>query len=147
MSRSQEDYPASESTSQGFVSIPFHNAVQTDPRIQAAIFLIHNNVNVTVAAVARSVNLSPSRFRHLFTNEVGLSIGSYIRLMRLARAQVLLTTTFLSVKEISGRVGVNDVSHFVRDYKTQFGLTPTQERTRNTKSVAREFGLGKEMAS
>ena len=30
---------------------------------------------------------------------------------------MLLTTTFLSVKEIVRRVGLTDESHFVRDFK------------------------------
>ena len=43
-------------------------------------------------------------------------------------AAVLLSTTFLSVKEIMARVGFSDESHFVRDFKKIYGMTPTEYR-------------------
>lgn len=46
------------------------------------------------------------------------------------RAQELLETTFLSVKEIMAKVGVTDESHFVRDFKRFHGCTPAQYRAR-----------------
>jgi hypothetical protein len=45
------------------------------------------------------------------------------------RAGDLLETSFLSVKEIAHAVGLNDESHFVRDFKTIYGVTPTRYRT------------------
>ena len=44
------------------------------------------------------------------------------------RAKELLETSFLSVKEIAHRVGLNDESHFVRDFKMIYGLTPISYR-------------------
>ena len=41
---------------------------------------------------------------------------------------MLLTTTFLSVKEIVRRVGLTDESHFVRDFKRFYGVTPSEYR-------------------
>jgi transcriptional regulator GlxA family with amidase domain len=46
----------------------------------------------------------------------------------LQKSKELLETTFLSVKEIMVAVGFADLSHFVRDYKQQFGETPSQTR-------------------
>ena len=43
-------------------------------------------------------------------------------------ATVLLSTTFLSVKEIMVRVGFGDESHFVKDFKKIYGITPTEYR-------------------
>jgi AraC-like DNA-binding protein len=34
----------------------------------------------------------------------------------------------LTIKEVAVRVGVNDISHFVRDYKALFGQTPSEAR-------------------
>lgn len=45
------------------------------------------------------------------------------------RARQLLLNSFLSVKEIAGVVGINDISHFVRDYKALYGQTPSQTRS------------------
>jgi AraC-like DNA-binding protein len=44
------------------------------------------------------------------------------------QAATLLTTTFLCVKEIVRRVGITDESHFVRDFKRLYGLTPSEYR-------------------
>ncbi len=40
-------------------------------------------------------------------------------------AQLLLSTTFLSIKEIMNRVGIADNSHFAHEFKKFVGLTPT----------------------
>lgn len=45
------------------------------------------------------------------------------------RAGHLLETSFLSIKEVAHAVGINDGSHFARDFKTIHGVTPTQYRT------------------
>jgi AraC-like DNA-binding protein len=44
------------------------------------------------------------------------------------RAKILLETTFLSVKEIMTEVGVSDESHFVRDFKSVYGVSPARFR-------------------
>ena len=40
------------------------------------------------------------------------------------RAKDLLESSFLSVKEIAFQVGLNDESHFVRDFKSTYGFSP-----------------------
>lgn len=46
-------------------------------------------------------------------------------------ATTLLVTTFLSIKEIIAQVGFKDESHFVRDFKRIYGVTPTEYRKQN----------------
>ncbi|HSE22899.1 MAG TPA: helix-turn-helix transcriptional regulator [Pyrinomonadaceae bacterium] len=79
---------------------------------------------------ARSVNLSVWRLSHIFKSEMGVPPIKYLRLLRMERAKTLLETSFLSVKEIAHQVGVNDESHFVRDFKSTYGASPTLYRTR-----------------
>lgn len=52
----------------------------------------------------------------------------YLKSLRMERAKELLEKSFLSVKEIAHRVGLNDESHFVRDFKLIYGLTPMSYR-------------------
>ena len=54
----------------------------------------------------------------------------YLRLLRMERAKVLLESSFLSVKEIAFQVGLNDESHFVRDFKSTYGFSPALYRSR-----------------
>jgi len=83
-----------------------------------------------------SVHLSASRLRHIFKSQVGTTVPKYLKLLRLRRANDLLQTTFLEVKEIATCVGINDVSHFVRDYKTVYRETPSKTRLRSKSRVA-----------
>src|SRR5437762_14326553 len=76
--------------------------------------------------LASKLNLSLSRFRHLFTQFAGVSPSSELKQMRLARARYLLEHSLLTVKEVAAAVGINDVSHFVRDYKAAYGENPSE---------------------
>ena len=85
---------------------------------------------ITLSELAKSVNLSVWRLCHVFRSDLGMSPIKYLKLLRMERARHLLETSFLSVKQISFRVGINDESHFVRDFKKAYGKAPTQYRSR-----------------
>ena len=101
-----------------------------DIRILTTIKLVNANFcqNFDFNALADTLNLSPSRLRHLFKSETGTSFVKYLRLVRMRRARHLLETSFLSVKEIAKRVGIADPSHFVRDFEKEFELSPDKYR-------------------
>ncbi len=101
-----------------------------DRRIQHTIALLKDDLrlNISPDKLARSVNLSLSRFQHLFKAETGTSPAHYIRALRIAQARALLETSLLNVKQIVNRVGLRDKSHFERAFKQAHGLTPTQYR-------------------
>ena len=52
----------------------------------------------------------------------------YLKLIRMQKAEQLLLSTFLSVKEIMNRVGISNESYFSREFKRTFGLAPLQYR-------------------
>jgi AraC-like DNA-binding protein len=101
-----------------------------DPRIAAAVDYIREHLAepITIGGVAARVNLSSSRFAHLFRVDVGIPPTQFIRAVRMARARLLLERTFLSVKEVMTLVGCNDPSHFTRDYRAVHGMPPRQWR-------------------
>ena len=82
----------------------------------------------SLAETAHAVNLSASRLRHLFKDEIGLTPAQYVRALRKEEARRLLETTFLRVKEIALIVGMSDSSHLVREFKKDCALTPAQYR-------------------
>ncbi len=84
----------------------------------------------TLGKMAESVNLSPPYFCFLFKTITGVPPAKYLKSLRMQQAASLLTTTFLSVKEIVRRVGLTDESHFVRDFKRFYGVTPSEYRSR-----------------
>jgi AraC family transcriptional regulator, arabinose operon regulatory protein len=101
-----------------------------DRRIELVIAEIEADIARTweTAELAALVNLSASRFRHLFKEETGVSVGPFLRERRLARAEFLLRTTFLSIKEVKSEAGVSSMSHFVSYFKTRYGVTPSAYR-------------------
>ena len=84
----------------------------------------------TLGKMAESVNLSPPYFCYLFKTITGVPPAKYVKSLRMQQAAMLLTTTFLGVKEIVRRVGLTDESHFVRDFKRLYGVTPSEYRNR-----------------
>jgi AraC family carnitine catabolism transcriptional activator len=74
------------------------------------------------------VNLSPSQLARLFRQHTGTSPARYLHALRLARARILLERTFLSVKQVMACVGLNDPSHFSRDFRRHHGFAPSQLR-------------------
>ncbi len=74
------------------------------------------------------VHLSASRFRHLFKQETGTTAGQYLRELRFRKAEMMLRTTFLSLKEIADEVGTVSLSHFMKDFKKRHGMTPGEYR-------------------
>lgn len=83
----------------------------------------------TITALAKLVNLSPSRLRHLFKSETGITPNQFIKEVRLSEAENLLRTTFLRVKEIMNRVGFLDESHFGHEFKKTYGVSPSKYRS------------------
>jgi transcriptional regulator GlxA family with amidase domain len=81
-----------------------------------------------------AVNLSRGRLRVLFKQETGLSPQRYMKLIRLEKAAYLLCNSFLSIKEVMFKCGIMDASHFVRDFKKQFGATPREFRAKSQRS-------------
>lgn len=103
------------------------------PKTQRIAHHLSANLNqrASLDDLAKLVKLSRSRLCYTFKAEMGISVGQYFKKLRMRKAGELLETTSLSVKEIAGRVGMTDQSHFVRDFKKTHGLTPSQYREKN----------------
>jgi AraC-like DNA-binding protein len=101
-----------------------------DLRIEKVVALMKDDLTqrLPLGKMAQSVNLSPARLCYLFKSEIGMSAARYLKSLRMTKATVLLSTTFLSVKEVMARVGLADESHFVKDFKRIYGLSPTEYR-------------------
>lgn len=104
-----------------------------DLRIRKTIELLQSNLktNPSLEAIAKTVNLSPSRLRNLFSKVTGLPLAHYLKLLRLEAARYLLATEFLTVKEVMAKTGFKDPSHFNRDFKAAYGMTPSQYRNQS----------------
>lgn len=78
---------------------------------------------VTVAEVASAVGLSEFHFMRTFQASTGLSVHRYLTQIRLFRAKALLAQG-VSAAQTALDVGFFDQSHFIRHFRTHFGITP-----------------------
>jgi AraC family transcriptional regulator of arabinose operon len=101
-----------------------------DWRICHAVAVMQRDLALPLplSALAGRVNLSQSRFSHLFRKETGESPAHYLRDLRLDHALILLLGSALSVKQIMAAVGFNDPSHFTRDFSHRHGTSPSEFR-------------------
>lgn len=105
-------------------------SVLSPMRVQDVVdYLKRNPVGpCDVETLARMVNLSPSRFAHLFKEEYGQSVHKFLSSLRIGRARRLLETTAMTVSEIAYEVGYNTPHHFYAMFKAIMGMTPFQYR-------------------
>ncbi len=101
-----------------------------DPRIAKALELLERRLSqrMRLTAIARELALSPSRFRTLFKQEVGVSFQQYLTGRRLEEATRLLETTVLRISEICQQVGWSDHANFDHTFRDRLGLSPTEYR-------------------
>lgn len=106
------------------------------PKVKVVLSLLaeESNRQPSVEELAQAVNLSPSRLRHLVKEATGLSLTQHLKLYKLREAKELLETTLLSIKQIMHIINVQDRSHFSRDFKRLYGVTPKQYREQNLSS-------------
>lgn len=81
-----------------------------------------------VAEMAAILGVSGAQLRRLCAQALGASPRQLLSNIRLQSAAVLLCDPALRVKEIQARVGISDASHFCRDFKDRFGVSPTEYR-------------------
>ncbi|WP_344401320.1 helix-turn-helix domain-containing protein [Streptomyces longisporus] len=97
-----------------------------DGRVRRAEALIAADPGAphTVHSLAESVSLSPSRFAHLFTRQLGQSPMRALREARLRHAARLLESTDLSVDRVAAASGFASPFHFNRVFRTRYGVPP-----------------------
>jgi AraC family transcriptional regulator of arabinose operon len=97
-----------------------------DHRIAQLLDAIESRLaeRLTVSDLAAMVDLSPSRFAHLFRRTTGVSPLRYLHDQRMRRAQHLLEETSLPVREVMRRAGWRDPSHFCKAFRRRFGVGP-----------------------
>jgi AraC family transcriptional regulator of arabinose operon len=92
-------------------------------------FMAQNYANkLTVSKLAKKANLSPSRFAHLFNQQVGMTPRRYLERHRLEKARQLLITTHLSVGEVAEKVGFDGPFYFSTRFRRDTRRSPAAFR-------------------
>jgi AraC family transcriptional regulator of arabinose operon len=108
-------------------------AVQIDDRLLRAITLIDQDLtaNLDVPRLAKAVNLSVSRFAHLFRAQLGVTPQQFVERRRLDAAARLLELTSRSVAAVAAQVGYADPLYFSTRFRLHTGSSPTVYRRRS----------------
>jgi len=101
----------------------------SDERIVRAVAFINRNLDtrLTLEDVAAEAYLSPSRFRHLFVEQTGMTLRPYILWRRFLRVWELLMGGE-SLSTAAHAAGFADAAHLTRTSRSMFGFPPSAMR-------------------
>jgi AraC-like DNA-binding protein len=97
-----------------------------DERIAKVVASIRasDDLRLTLEAAAAQAFLSPSRFAHLFKEQVGLPFRRYMLWRKLARAMVAMGRE-RTIAAAAHAADFADAAHLTRTFYQMFGLTPS----------------------
>lgn len=100
-----------------------------DARIQAVVDRINHTSEVDISLLthelAISIYLSPSRLRHLFREQIGISIQQYILWQKLMIA-LSASVGGVSLTDAAHEAGFSDLAHLSRTFRQMFGIKPSE---------------------
>lgn len=107
-------------------------ATPVDERVTRALTYIKGRIGraITLEEVAAVVNLSPSRFRHLFVEETGMGLRPYILWLRFQKAWTLISQGQTLTAAAHG-AGFADSAHLSRTSRRMFGIPPVALQVEN----------------
>mgnify|MGYP006269570029 CR=1 FL=1 len=100
--------------------------IHVDRAVQ--LFERHVAEPITVAAVARKLEISQAHLTRLFDRRFGISPLQYYRRLRMEVAASRLINSTASVKEIAWELGYSNPFHFSRSFKRFAEMSPVEYR-------------------
>ncbi len=103
----------------------------------------HSAAPLTLASVARTVNLSAKYFCRKFKESTGMKFTEFIARVRIEKAMRMLREPEKRINEIAYEVGFRSVSQFNRVFRDITGQSPTEYRRNgsNTNGIAAFPGI------
>lgn len=89
---------------------------------------MHHAKTLNIARMGQEVGMAERTLKRRFRLATGYPPILYVQKVRVEKAKKLLIATDLSVHAVALEVGYENVSFFVRVFKTQTGLSPAQWR-------------------
>lgn len=113
-------------------SVPVSKSISADKdineNVQLAIGYIKTHIDekLTLEKIAEEVGLSKFHFSREFKRITGLTIVSYINVLRCRNAKKLLLKNEYSIHEIANKCGFENDSYFSRTFKKYIGVLPSE---------------------
>ncbi len=100
-----------------------------EERIVEIISFIKNDYeNVTLDTLSEAFHLSTPYLSKYIREKSGLTFQELVRKERMRKARALLRETNQTIETIAAEVGYENVEHFNRLFKKNYGITPVQYR-------------------
>lgn len=98
--------------------------------LERARDLVHDRFRekLRIEDVATAVDVHPSHLAKTFRNHFHVSLGTYIRQLRIEWATRQVAETEEPLSAIAARAGFADQSHFTREFRKRTGLSPRRYR-------------------
>jgi len=93
-----------------------------------AFMLAHLDKPLTLTQVGNQFGMSSRTLMRLFRQEMDTTFQAYLRVARIIKALELLSTTDMTITEVSLQVGYQSMSSFSATFKAFVGQSPTQFR-------------------
>ena len=102
---------------------PLH---RLDPRVTAVLARIHSSgdLRISLAAAASMACLSPSRFAHLFKDQVGLPYSRFLLWRKLTRAMLAIGSS-RTIADAAHAADFADAAHLTRTSYQMVGMAPS----------------------
>ncbi len=84
----------------------------------------HYQERITVPAISAYLGMSPNYFSAYFTRHFGKNFVEFLIHYRIEKACVLLTTDDCSVTQAALQTGFENISYFIKKFKSVTGVTP-----------------------
>ena len=92
---------------------------------------VHINEKLSIGDLAERAGYSEYYFSRKFKQEMGCTITEYIMREKIERAKVLLSTTNMSILDISIELSFNSRSYFSDSFQKIAGIAPGEYRKQN----------------
>lgn len=104
----------------------------TNSKFADIISFISDNAltRISIEDICEKTHISKYHLCRTFKENVGITIGEFIKSKRLSVAKQLLSSTELSITHIAYRCCFTDASFFSKTFTKEFGMTPTAFRSK-----------------
>ncbi|SFD10446.1 AraC-type DNA-binding protein [Chitinophaga sp. CF118] len=109
----------------------FQGITHAQPADISYIINTHLFQPLTISDLAKLSGRSLASFKRDFQQQYQCAPKKWINEQRLAHAHMLLQNSSKNVSEIAMECGFENISHFIRIFKQEYGTTPNTLRTKN----------------
>jgi len=109
------------------LSVLSHSADNEESRLKQ---LVEKNFfnKISIEEMAFLCHMSVSNFKRKFNKYYGTSPGKWIKERKLEHSLKILTNTEKTVLEVSLEAGYKSTSHYIKEFKSKFGISPAKAR-------------------